>query len=109
MSLLPEGGSGEVTLETTSKNFFFYFGKEVSIWSSKFVFSWLALAGVIHFLFIFLSIFLLLDEKRRGLDPRPRPERGLLVSTPYLPACQIAFLGTCQHFREARGGAGETD
>lgn len=53
-SLLPEGGGGEVTLETTSKNFS---GKEVSIWSSKFVFSWPTLAGVIHFLFIFSPYF----------------------------------------------------
>lgn len=55
VSLLPEGTVGEVTLETTSKNFFS--GKEVSIWSSKCVFSWLTLAGVIHFLSIFSPYF----------------------------------------------------
>lgn len=34
----------------------------------------------------FLSVFLLLDEKRRGLDPRPSPERGLTGRHP-LPSC----------------------
>lgn len=83
MSLLPEGGGGEVTLETTSKN---SSGKEVSIWSSKFVFSWLTLAGVIHSLFIFSPYFYYWMRNAGVWTPGPAL-RGVYRSPPltFLP------------------------